>query len=118
MMKVAVACDNGMVTGHFGHCREFVIFETENKQILSETPIANPGHRPGYLPNFLHEQGVNVIVSGGMGGAAVDIFNSHNIEVIIGTQGTARNAVEKYLAGELKSTGSVCHHEHDEDCDK
>ncbi len=118
MIKVAVACDNGMVTQHFGHCEDFVVFETENNKITKKEAIGNPGHRPGYLPNFLNELGVNVIISGGMGGSAVSIFNSHNIEVIIGTAGDAQTAVEKYLRGELESTGSVCHeHEHSDECE-
>ncbi len=112
-MKIAVASDKGQVTGHFGHCETFEIFETENGKIVKEESVANPGHKPGFLPNFLNDNGVNTIISGGMGGAAVNIFNEHNIEVIIGASGDAKTATEAYLKGELKSTGSVCHdHDH------
>ena len=75
MMKIAVASENGMVTEHFGHCEGFMIFDTENNQIVKSETIANPGHRPGFLPNFLNDMGVNVIISGGMGGGAIDIYN-------------------------------------------
>lgn len=109
MMKIAVACEGKEVTGHFGHCENFTIFETENNKIISEKAVPNPGHKPGFLPNFLNDLGINVIISGGMGGGAVEIFNSHNIEVIVGNLGDARKIVENYLAGELVSTGSVCH---------
>jgi predicted Fe-Mo cluster-binding NifX family protein len=79
--------------------------------------VANPGHKPGFLPNFLGDMGVEVIIAGGMGGGAVEIFNERNIEVIVGAQGDARSAVESYLHGELKSTGSICHeHEHAGEC--
>ncbi len=112
-MKIAVASDGKKVTGHFGHCETFEVFETENGKIVSEESILNPGHKPGFLPNFLNEQGVNTIISGGMGEAAVNIFNEHNIEVLIGANGDSREAVESYLKGDLKSTGSVCHdHDH------
>jgi predicted Fe-Mo cluster-binding NifX family protein len=58
-----------------------------------------------------------VIISGGMGGGAVDIFNERGVEIIVGVQGDARTAVETYLKGELISTGSVCHnHEHVHEC--
>ncbi|NLW49105.1 MAG: dinitrogenase iron-molybdenum cofactor [Firmicutes bacterium] len=117
MMKIAVASDMGMVTEHFGHCEGFMIFDTENKQILKSETIANPGHRPGFLPNFLNDMGVKVIISGGMGGGAIDIFNEKNIEVIVGARGNAKAAVEAYLQGSLKSTGSVCHeHQHHGEC--
>jgi predicted Fe-Mo cluster-binding NifX family protein len=81
-MKIAVASEGKMVTEHFGHCESFNIFEVENKKIVKAESIPNPGHRPGFLPVFLHEKGVNVIISGGMGGGAVDIFNEKGIEVI------------------------------------
>ena len=117
MVKIAVASENGMVTEHFGHCEGFMIFDVENKQIIKSETIANPGHRPGFLPNFLNDRGVNVIISGGMGGGAIEIFNEKNIEVIVGARGNAKEAVEAYLQGSLKSTGSVCHeHQHHDEC--
>lgn len=113
MLKIAVASDKGNVTEHFGHCESFMIYESKEGKILEETALANPGHKPGFLPRFLHENGVDVIISGGMGGAAVAIFNENNIEVIIGAKGEAKKAAQAYLGGELKSTGSVCHsHDH------
>jgi len=111
-MKIAVASEKDRVTGHFGHCENFNIYDVVEGKIVNEESIPNPGHKPGFLPNFLHDLGVNVIVSGGMGGGAVDIFNGHGIEVIVGSEGKAVEAIEKYLKGELKSTGSVCN-EHD-----
>ena len=98
------------VAGHFGHCENFIFFDTENGKITAENSVPNPGHRPGFLPNFLADNGAEVIITGGMGGGAVDIFNERGVEVILGVQGDARTAVETYLRGELKSTGSICHH--------
>ena len=116
-MKIAIASEGKMVTEHFGHCEGFIIFEAENGQIIGSEIVPNPGHRPGFLPNFLNDKGVNVIISGGMGGGAIDIFNEKNIEVIVGASGDARAAAEMYLKGELKSTGSVCHdHVHSDEC--
>ena len=52
-----------------------------------------------------------------MGASAIDIFNEKNIEVIVGARGDAKKAVEDYLEGSLKSTGSVCHqHQHQDEC--
>ena len=116
-MRIAVASMGNMVAGHFGHCESFRIFDTENGVIKAEENGPNPGHKPGFLPNFLADRGVNVIISGGMGGGAVDIFNERNVEVVIGAQGTAKQNVESYLRGELVSTGSICHeHEHADEC--
>lgn len=116
-MKIAVASEGMTVTGHFGHCESFIIFDTKNNEIVKTEVVANPGHKPGFLPNFLNDMGVNVIISGGMGGGAVEIFNEKGIEVIVGATGVAENAAKSYLKGELKSTGSVCHeHSHHDEC--
>jgi len=116
-MKIAVASDNGLVSGHFGHCESFTIYDTVDGKIIETEVVPNPGHKPGFLPVFLNDKGVNVIIAGGMGGGAVDIFNEKNIEVITGAQGKAEDLANSYLLGELISTGSVCHeHQHQDEC--
>lgn len=116
-IKIAVAAEGNNVTQHFGYCSSFLIYNIENGTITDEESVPNPGHKPGFLPNFLAEQGVNVIISGGMGGIAVDIFNERNVEVVIGACGDAKTAVINYLKGNLKTTGSICHeHQHHSDC--
>ncbi len=116
-MKIAVASEGNMVTGHFGHCENFNIFTTKDNQIIERNSIPNPGHKPGFLPNFLNDMGVNVIISGGMGGGAVEIFNEKGIEVVVGAAGSAEVIANMYLQGKLESTGSICHeHEHHNEC--
>lgn len=116
-MKIAVASEGKMVTEHFGHCEGFNIFDMEGGKIIKSEFVANPGHKPGFLPNYLNDMGVKVIVSGGMGGGAIEIFNEKGIEVITGASGAAEAAVNNYLQGNLKSTGSVCHeHQHHDEC--
>ncbi len=111
-LKVAVASEGETITEHFGHCENFNIFETKGSEIVKKKSVENPGHKPGFLPNFLNDMGVDVIIAGGMGGGAVEIFDEKGIEVITGAQGDAKTAVESYLNGELEYTGSVCDHEH------
>ena len=116
-IKIAVASENGVVTGHFGHCEAFHIFEIVGSNIVSENKIQNPGHKPGFLPNFLGELGINVIISGGMGGGAVALFNEKKIDVVLGASGNSRDVVESYIKGALQSTGSICNdHAHHGSC--
>ena len=117
MLRISVAAMGNTVAGHFGHCENFIFFDTEDGKIVNTESVPNPGHKPGFLPNFLADRGAKVIITGGMGGGAVDIFNERDVEVILGVQGDARTAVETYLRGELRSTGSICHnHEHADEC--
>ena len=116
-MKIAVAAMGHTVAGHFGHCENFIFFDCEGTEIVKETSVPNPGHRPGFLPNFLADYGAEVIIAGGMGGGAVDIFNERGVEVIVGAVGDAKEACAAYLSGKLKSTGSICHaHAHADEC--
>ena len=116
-MKIAVAAMGNTVAGHFGHCENFIFFDTAAGAITAVNSVPSPGHRPGFLPNFLADNGAQVIISGGMGGGAVEIFNERGVEVVVGASGDSRNAAEAWLRGELKSTGSICHeHEHAHEC--
>ncbi|MEJ8554139.1 NifB/NifX family molybdenum-iron cluster-binding protein [Tepidibacter sp. Z1-5] len=116
-MKIAVASDNKMVSGHFGHCEGFSVYEVADSKILKNEFIQNPGHKPGYLPVFLKEHNVDVIIAGGMGGTAQDLFRENDIEVVVGASGLADKSVENYIKGNLKSTNSVCtEHAHEGNC--
>lgn len=112
-MKIAVACDGAQVTGHFGHCENFRLYDTADGVITGEETLPNPGHKPGFLPNFLADRGAQVIISGSMGAGAAEIFQNRGVEIMTGVSGDAREAVERYLRGELVSAGINCSHHHD-----
>ena len=114
-MIIAVAAEGEKVTEHFGHCEGFYLYDDSTGKEVNF--VANPGHRPGFLPNFLGDLGVNVIISGGMGGGAIDLFEQRGIQVIVGAQGKVQDVMKAYVDGALVSTGSVCHdHVHHDTC--
>ena len=51
-MKIAVAREGEYVSKHFGYCEGFMIYELEGDKVVKEEFVKNPGHRPGFLPNF------------------------------------------------------------------
>jgi predicted Fe-Mo cluster-binding NifX family protein len=119
LMKIAVASEGKYVSGHFGHCEGFTMYELEEDKALSKEFTPNPGHRPGFLPVFLKELDTNVIIAGGMGETAQQLFNENGIEVVVGAEGFCDDAVQKYTKGELKSTDSVCtKHENEGHCEE
>ncbi len=75
IQKVAIASEKDNVSDHFGYCEGFNIYDIKEEKITKKEFVPNPGHKPGFLPNFLNEKGVNIIISGGMGQKAVNIFN-------------------------------------------
>ncbi len=107
-MKIAVSTDNGMVSPHFGRCPQFTIIEIEENKVSGKKVIDNPGHHPGYLPEFLGKAGVNCIIAGGMGITAKELFSQAGIKAILGVQGTVDGIIEKILAGTLEGGESLC----------
>lgn len=118
-MKIAVASEEKYVSGHFGHCGGFTIYDVDSSKILNQSYTQNPGHKPGYLPLFLKELGVDVIIAGGMGETAQKLFNENGIKVVVGAQGLCDDAVKKYINGKLQSTESICtEHEYEGHCNE
>lgn len=117
MKKIAIAAEGNQVSAHFGHCQGFMVFTTKDNQLMQTEFIENPGHQPGLLPRLLHSQGVHVVISGGMGAGAIEIFNEKGMDVITGAEGLIEDTYRSYINGQLLSTGSVCHdHAHSGSC--
>lgn len=109
--KFAIPTLNEKLTSHFGHCEKFAIVEVEENKVIKEEFIAPPVHQPGVYPKFLAEQGVHVIIAGGMGQTAQDLFAQNNIEVHMGVQeGTPSELVMNYLNGQLQTGQNLCDH--------
>ncbi|MDD2517950.1 MAG: NifB/NifX family molybdenum-iron cluster-binding protein, partial [Synergistales bacterium] len=100
-MKIAVATENGNVCPHFGHAPTFRIFETDGKSIIGHQDHPNPGHAPGVLPRWLSEMKVEVIIAGGMGPRAEDLFQAAGVRPVIGATGEAGEAAKAVLEGTL-----------------
>jgi len=85
-MKIAIPLAEGKLTMHFGHCASFALIEVDatQKKILKREDVDAPPHQPGLLPPWLAERGANVIIAGGMGQRAQELFAAQGIKVIVG----------------------------------
>lgn len=111
-MKVAIPLAGGRLCMHFGHCEQFALVETDEKNnIVSKTMLTPPAHEPGVLPAWLHEQGAAVIIAGGMGARAQQLFTQNNITVVVGAPAEEpEQLVEAYLNDTLETGDNVCDH--------
>lgn len=110
-MKFAIPTFNKELTAHFGHCESFAIVDTENETVVKEGYLDPPVHQPGVYPRFLAEQGVDIIIAGGMGQKAQDLFAQNNIKVFMGVQaGTPAELVKAYFNSQLKTGDNLCSH--------
>jgi ATP-binding protein involved in chromosome partitioning len=112
-MRCAVPITGGVVASHFGHCEEFALFDVDEqkKEILARAVVASPGHQPGLLPEWLAEQGVSLVIAGGMGSRAQNLFQQNRIGVVTGILGTdPEKVVQSYLDGILDTGPNICDH--------
>ena len=114
-MKIAVTYDNGNIFQHFGKTEFFKVYEVEDNKVISSEVIGSNGTGHGALAGLLADQGVDVLICGGIGGGAQSALEEAGVELCAGAQGDADQAVEAYLKGELVSTGANCDHHHEED---
>ena len=112
-MKIAIPLATGQLCMHFGHCEEFALVEVneQSQEIVNTEKLQPPPHEPGVLPAWLHEQGANIIIAGGMGQRAIGLFTQNNIKVIVGAPAeTPEELVKSYLDGTLEGGSNVCDH--------
>jgi len=112
-MKYAVPVSDDVVAAHFGYCEQFAIFDVdeERREVTRKELVPSPGHQPGLLPEWLAEQGVSVVIAGGMGSRAQGLFNQNHISVVIGAlEGDPEKAVLNYLNGILTTGDNICDH--------
>ena len=108
---ICVPTHDGMLTVHFGHAEVMALFTVQDGKIVGRQDLTPPAHAPGVLPKWLGEQGANVIIAGGMGSRAQDLFRENGVAVISGAPAIeARLVVEQYLSGELVTGDNVCDH--------
>ena len=107
-MRVAISTDGDYVSAHFGRCPEFTIVDFEDGRAAEREIIKNPGHEPGFIPEFLREKGVNCIIAGGMGRRAEELFNRSGIEMVVGVSGKIDDVIGKIIDGTLEGGESFC----------
>lgn len=112
-MKIAIPTARGTLAPHFGHCESFTIMEVDegNKKIIKTQSITAPPHQPGLLPSWLAEQGVDVVIAGGMGERAKQFFNQYGIQVLVGAPvDEPERITSQFLNGTLELGANVCNH--------
>lgn len=107
-MRIAISTDGENVSAHFGRCPSFTIVDIENGRLVKKENVENPGHEPGFIPQFLHERGVECIVAGGMGMRAIGFFEEYGIRTIVGISGRISEVVDKLISGKLEGGESLC----------
>ncbi len=119
-MRIAVSVENqdgldSRVAHHFGRCPYFALVDVDGREVLSVQIIENPfysGHQPGQVPSFIAQQKADVMLSGGMGGRAIQFFEQLGVHAATGATGTVHDALTRYLGGELRGAAPCADSDH------
>ena len=114
IMRIAVTYENGLVFQHFGHTRQFKVYDVQEGKIVSSQVVDTNGSGHGALAGVLNALNADVLICGGIGGGAQMALAAANIRLYGGVSGEADKAVEALLAGALDFNPNVrCdHHDH------
>ena len=115
-MKIAVTYYGGQIFQHFGHTEQFKIYDIADGAIVCSSVVDTNGSGHGALAGFLKDNGVDVLICGGIGGGARAALAQAGIKLLGGVSGDADSAVQGYLSGKLEYNPDVkCnHHDHGE----
>ncbi len=109
-MKIAIPTVNGIMSGHFGHCDKFYIAEIRNNEKVDGYFLSPPPHEFGVFPKWLASEKVDILLCGGIGFKAIQIFNEFGVKVISGIMKTDINEIiEDFLNDNLVANGGTCH---------
>lgn len=112
-MRIAIPTAGNKLCLHFGHCEKFTIYTIANdgKSVSASESHEAPEHQPGLLPGWIAEKKVDLVIAGGMGGRAQDLFKEAGLKVITGAQeDLCENVIKSYLAGTLVTGANACDH--------
>ncbi len=121
-MKIAITSQNRKtVTGHAGKCRKFWIYKIDGKTVLGrellELPIEQTFHESAHGASHPLD-GVDVLISGGMGGGMRNRLRQMGIAAAITAETDLEKAVTGWLDGTLPPAGPEDHdHHHDHEHD-
>lgn len=112
-MRIAIPITDGKLSAHFGHCQQFAIIDVDSDSgnINSQELVLPPAHEPGALPRWLSGLHVELIIAGGIGRRAQQLFVQSGIDVIVGAaDDNPEELARQYLAGHLQSGQNICDH--------
>ncbi|NLW25369.1 MAG: ATPase [Clostridia bacterium] len=112
-MKIALPIANNLLCMHFGHCEQFAFIDVDEKEkkITNKELLTPPPHEPGVIPKWVHEQGADLVLAGGMGQRARSLFEQQGVKVIVGVPaGKPEDIVDDYLNNRLVTGHNACDH--------
>ena len=118
-MKIVIPTLDGKLCGHFGHCESFTFVEvnSETKEIKNIENIIPEDGVSCQSAGWLAQQGIDLVLAGGMGGRPLMTFAQNGVEVVTGCpEIEIKEIVELFLNNTLETTENSCGHGEGHQC--
>ena len=116
-MRIAIPYYEGLIFQHFGHAKQFKVYEIEQHQILMEMIVEPEGTGHQAVADFLRSIDVRAVICGNIGEGAMNALSDAGILFYGGVSGLADDAITALVGGALAYDPNIkCEHHHDHDC--
>lgn len=113
-MKIAITCRNpylnAEVDPRFGRAEAFVVYDIDTgafEVVDNQQNLDAPQGAGIQAAESVSEAGAEYVLTGHCGPKAFRALTAAGIKVIVGLEGTVKDAVERFRAGELAPTESA-----------
>jgi len=98
---------SSQVEPRFGRCPNFLIVDTETMEFeVVPNSAVGSAHGAGIgAAQTVASKGVGAVLTGNVGPKAYSALSASSIEVVTGVSGMVKDAVERFIRGELGATG-------------
>jgi predicted Fe-Mo cluster-binding NifX family protein len=107
-MKVAIMLYGTRVSPRFGYSQGVMVVEVSDHQEIRRKTLETDDYYPEQIPTVLGNEGVEVVISGGMNKHFQELFRSQGIQVIWGIIGEANDALAAFRDGQLTPGMGCC----------
>ena len=104
-MRIAIPYYEGLIFQHFGHAKQFKVYEIEQHQILMEMIVEPEGTGHQAVADFLRSIDVRAVICGNIGEGAMHALSDAGILFYGGVSGLADDAITALVGGALALSG-------------
>ena len=117
MKKIAIPVSkNNQLEDHFGQCEFYEVYTISDKNEIIEVQSIASEQGCGCKSNIasvLAENGVSIMLAGGIGAGAINVLNNEGIQVLRGCSGNIKDILKQFINGQIIDNGESClQHEH------
>lgn len=104
MMRIAIPVTGDILSEKFGECSHYIIYEIENKTVVSKKSEVPPIKSIDKLANWAEKSGITDVIVNNIKSSYLNYFSNTKINLFVGVKPNSPELlIEEYLNGTLQS---------------